>query len=472
MVAALQNPLPRRKNGEVKMKELFERKGQIVAEQRKLNDETPATEWGAEHEQRWSALETELREVSEKIEAHKKSEEARAARVAALAEAERQLRTANNDSRIGLDDSRRREAEPEKIVRSSAQARNLALQGWLLSANRRNDRITPEHREACQQLGVALGAPEFDMELTTRYSLPAWASNGRQEMRAGLDVGTSGAGQETIPEGFMFELERKLLAFGGPRQVCRIIRTASGNAMPFPKVDDTSNTGALLAEATTIGTSVDPTFSTVVFDAYKYSSKAILVSAELLEDSAFNVGAEVGSLLGERLGRIMATHDTTGTGSAQPNGIVTASTTGVTAASTTAFTADEVISLQHKLDPAYRSGPSVGWMMHDAVLAYIRKLKDANGVYLWQPGLQAGNPDRLLGSPIAINQAMDSAFTTGKKLLLYADFSKYILRDVSQLRFYRLEERYRDTDQTGFVAFMRHDADTVQATAMQLLVLA
>ena len=454
------------------IQELFQKKGDLVAEQRKLNDDTPPQEWGADQQARWDAIDAELKEVAGKIDAHQKSEEARAQRVAALAAAERSVKANNGDRRIGLDEARREEANPERIVANAVEDRHLAIQAWLLASNRRTSRITDEHRSACQRLNVEIGSPEFEMELTTRYSDPAWSSQGRQELRAGLDVTTSGKGMETIPEGFLYELERKMLAFGGPRSVCRILRTASGNALPMPTVDDTSNSGELLAEATTIGTSVDPTFAAVTLNAYKYSSKAILVSAELLEDSAFNLGAEIGSLLGERLGRIMATHDTTGTGSSQPNGIVTASTAGVTAVGTTSFTADEVISLQHKIDPAYRANPSVGWMMNDLVLAFIRKLKDANGMYLWQPGLQAGVPDRLLGSPIAINQAMSGAMTTGTKPLIYADFSKFVIRDVAQLRFYRLEERYRDTDQTGFVCFMRHDADTIQATAIQRLTLA
>lgn len=81
-------------------------------------------------------------------------------------------------------------------------------------------------------------------------------------------------------------------------------------------------------------------------------------------------------------------------------------------------------------------------------------------------------PDALYGYPVTINQDMSSTFTTGQKLVLFCDFSKYILRDVAQLRFYRLDERYRDTDQTAFIAFMRHDADTIQSVALRLLVLA
>jgi HK97 family phage major capsid protein len=243
--------------------------------------------------------------------------------------------------------------------------------------------------------------------------------------------------------------------------------------MPWPKVDDTSNSGVKLDEATTIGTSVDPTFSAVTFNAYKYSSKPVFISQELLEDSAFNLSSEIASMLGERLGRIEGSAMTTGDGSGDPNGIVTAAGTGVTSAVATVFTADEVIGLVHSLDPAYRSGTSTGFMFHDTALLYMRKFKDANGMYLWQPGMTASEPDRLFGFPYTINQAMEPLVSnvpvTAKEHVLFGDFSKYVIRDVSSMRFYRLDERYRDTDQTAFIAFKRLDGDTIRPEALKTL---
>ena len=131
----------------------------------------------------------------------------------------------------------------------------------------------------------------------------------------------------------------------------------------------------------------DMTFGVMTLDAYKYTSKIVRVSVELLQDSAFNLGAELGSLLGERLGRIQNTHATTGTGSSQPNGVVTASALGKTAASATAITTDEIIDLFHSVDRAYRGNSS--FMAADSTVAAIRKLKDGDSQYLWQPGLQA-----------------------------------------------------------------------------------
>ena len=95
-----------------------------------------------------------------------------------------------------------------------------------------------------------------------------------------------------------------------------------------------------------------------------------------------------------------------------------------------------------------------------------------DGQYLWQPGMSAGVPDRLYGYPVAILQGMSSTFTTGQKLILFGDYSKFVIRDVASVRFYRLDERYRDTDQTAFVAFKRFDSKMIQSAAVKLLVLA
>jgi HK97 family phage major capsid protein len=145
----------------------------------------------------------------------------------------------------------------------------------------------------------------------------------------------------------------------------------------------------------------------------------------------------------------------------------------VTTASATAFTADELVGLAHSLDPAYRAMSSVGYMMHDTALLYARKLKDANGAYLWMPGLAAGVPDRLIGYPVSINQNMEPLVSnlpvTAKKHVLFGAFEKYIIRDVANVRFYRLEERYRDTDQTAFIAFKRMDGDSIQTNALKVL---
>jgi len=452
-----------------------------VAEARKLVDENPGDKWTGEVDARWAAINGEIDALGTQIEAEQKSEEAAKARAARLAEIEAQSRAANGDRRIGFDASDRREDNPEHKAADLNRRFEAVLRGVMRGVDREDPEAVRQFRDDCKRFGFNRvtdkdgSGVEFSTNTHRRASEPAWCVAGQQglrkaESRAGLDVGTSGAGQETIPEGFFAELDRKMLMYSPVRNICRVVGTASGNALPWPKVDDTGNTGELLAEATTIGTSVDPTFSAVTMNAYKFSSKPIFISQELIEDTAFNLSSEIASMLGERLGRVEGTYTTTGTGSSQPQGVVTGAATGKTAASTTAFTADEVIDLVHSVDPAYRMGAS-GFAMNDAVLLYARKLKLADGQYLWQPGMSAGTPDRLYGYPVAILQGMSSTFTTGQKLILFGDFSKFVVRDVANVRFYRLDERYRDTDQTAFIAFKRLDSKMIQSAAVKLLVL-
>jgi len=455
------------------LKEIQERKNGKAAEIKVLGDKI--AEWTPENRQQWTALNAEYDAIKAELDTELESQRNAEAVQARLAAIEAENRNARNDGRVGVDAAERRADNPENAMASRVDARALALHAWLRSGSELG--ITREHRSACASLGINPNAREIAITSDVSYGERAWSAyNGRQmtrEIRAGLDVTNSGKGITTIPEGFVYELERQLLAYSSVRNVARIVGTATGYPLPWPTVNDTSNTGELLAEATSFGTSVDPTFAAVTFGAFKLSSKPVFVSQELIEDSAFNLSSEIASMLGERLGRIEATYTTTGAGSGDPKGVVTCAGTGVTSGSATVITADEIINLIHSLDPAYRSMGSVGFMMHDTALSYVRKLKDSLGAYLWVPGMQAGVADRLLGYQVSINQSMEPLVNnlpvTAKKHILFGAYEKFIIRDVAQMRFYRLDERYRDTDQTAFIAFKRMDCDTIQAAALKVL---
>lgn len=301
--------------------------------------------------------------------------------------------------------------------------------------------------------------PEQRSVLSTGYVINP-NKDGQWESRA-QSVGTSTAGGFLVPEGFSGALEASMKAFGGMRQASTVFATDSGNDLPWPTVNDNSNVGELLAENTGAAEQ-DVTFGQIVFKAYKYSSKLVRVSLELLQDSAFSMDSLLAELFGERIGRITNTHFTTGDNAGKPQGVVTASSAGVTAASATAIAADELISLFHSVDPAYRSGPKVAWMFNDSTLAAIRKLKGSDNNYLWQPGLRAGEPDLLLAKPYFVNQDMAS-ISTGNKTVLFGDFSKYRIRDIRGIAVQRLIERYAELAQVGFIAFSRHDGRMLDA---------
>lgn len=332
---------------------------------------------------------------------------------------------------------------------------NHGLIGWLRAMSP-NPKLEPEHYEAAKALGFNLNAREIEIPLAKSYRA---VKNQYAQRDMSLTVAVGGY---TVPEGFVNSLEQALLQFGGVRQVADVMRTDGGGDLPWPTMNDTGNKGAILAEATTFSTSVDPSFGSVIFKAFKYSSTPIIVSNELLQDSAFDLAAMIGGWLGTRIGRIQNDHFTTGTGTTLPKGVVVSSTEGVEAASKTAITASEVITLIHKLDPAYRANAQ--FMFHDNILAALRSLTDVtSGQFLWQPGMQAGVPDRLLGYRYVVNQSMASAQAQSAKIMLFGDFSKYKIRDVAGIRLVRLDELFAQTDQVGFVAFLRSDGQLLDA---------
>jgi HK97 family phage major capsid protein len=289
--------------------------------------------------------------------------------------------------------------------------------------------------------------------------------NGR-EFRAGnanpQGLVPNTAGGYTVPEGFVNNLEIALLQYGGIRQVADVMRTTSGQDLPWPNVNDTTVKGVRINENVTVATK-DMTFGAIVFHAYKYTSGIVLVPAELMEDTAFNMAALLGELLGIRIGRILSDEFTVTGAGAAPSGIVTAATAGITAASATAVAGDDIYGLKHSVDPAYRTGPGVGFMFHDKILLAIKKLKDGFGRYLWQASLAGGAPDTLDGDPITINQSMASTIASGAITMLYGKLNKYKIRDVSEVRLRRLVERFADADQEAFLMFSRHDGQLIDA---------
>lgn len=300
-----------------------------------------------------------------------------------------------------------------------------------------------------------------DPEARGAFAARMFTGTERQQYIRAQSIGTDSEGGYTGPQGFRPVLEDAMLAFGGIRQSrATILRTADGNQLEIPTLDDTSNTGALLAE-NAADAEQDMTFGQALLDAYKYTSKIIRVSKELLQDSAFDFNSLIGSKLAERLARKLATDFTTGTGSSQPEGIVTGATLGVTAAGTVAFTYAEILSLFHSVDRAYREVAE--WMFNDTVQQAMRTLKnpDTND-YLWQESARVGAPDTLLNKPIRYNEAMADPAAAAKPIL-FGDMSKFFIRDVLDVSLVRLVERYAEYHQVGFVAISRHDSVLVDA---------
>lgn len=441
-----------------KLTDLRERKANLAKEIRQLADKMNADGYtpSAEDEANWSRVNSDYNQASSMLEREEIAYDAE----------QRTQREEDEEKRF----FKKKGREDRKAV--TEETRAVAMGAWF--RHQLGQTLSDDEIEACRELGfrpdareLIIGTPDSATSARMREAIRnVHPSMHRQaldaiEMRTLSTWTGSSGGYLKAPEQLVRNLEVNMLAFGGMRQVSDSITTTSGERIAWPTADDTSNKGALLGESASIGSSVDPSFTQIFWDAYKFSSKPILVPYELLEDSVFNLPSIIGEMFGERLGRITNDYYTTGTGASQPKGAVTASSLGVTAASATAITADELVDMTHAIDPAYRN--NLRWMMHDNILLYLRKLKQGTGEYLWVPGLSAGVPDRLLNYPITINQSMQSSIATATKTILYGDFNKYKIRRVNGMRMYRLQERYRDTDQDAFVAFIREDGNLLEA---------
>ena len=350
-------------------------------------------------------------------------------------------------------------AEPEGHIDrdTSRQNYDLAIGGWLKNAA--GEPVNDEMVAACRSMGVSIHSGTLDVPFE-RSSSPKLGRDwyGRHERRA-QETQSGPAGGYTVAGGFIASLDQAMLSSSGALQVSEVMSTSQGNDMPWPTTDDTANEGALIGENDE-ATEQDISFGQVIFRAHKVTSKMVRISTELLQDSAFNLATEVGKMLGTRIGRIGNRLWTVGTGASQPMGLIPAATVGVTAASATAITTDEVLDLIHAVDPAYRVGAK--FMMNDATTLHLRKLKGGDGQYLWQPSLQAGQPDRLLGYEVVINHSMADIAASAKPIAFGA-LNKYKIRLAGGVRIRRLVERYAEFDQEGFIAFSRLDGQLLDA---------
>lgn len=289
-------------------------------------------------------------------------------------------------------------------------------------------------------------------------------------------VGTTTLGGFTVPTLLMDGIERSMLDYSGIFQAATfadsIERTAKGGPQTYVTEDDTATSAVLIAEAAAY-TVQDLTVALITLNAYDYGTSA-KISYQLLRDSNFDMAKELKNTFGARFGRALNTSCTTGTGSSQPNGVMTASTLGKTATSATAFTFNEVIDLKHSVDPAYRASPAFGFMIHDTTLAFMKKLTNgtADARPLWMPSAREGAPDLIDGSRYWINQGLSSTYTTGQKLILAGDFSKYKIRLVSEMNVQRLDELYAANGLVGFQGTMSWDGELMNTAAIKHLKLA
>ncbi len=284
-------------------------------------------------------------------------------------------------------------------------------------------------------------------------------------------VGTGAAGGYTVPPEFRDKFIETQKWYGPMLQEAEVIYTDSGANLQWPTNDDTANVGAILAENSQV-TEQDVTFGTASIDSYMYTSKLVRASLQFLQDNAINADSWLAERLGVRVGRILNQHATTGTGAAQPDGLVTGATVGATStgsfATTGGISYDSLIDLVESLDPAYGGGPGLKFMAHQTARKAIRKIKDSQGRPLWEPSLQVGQPDTLLGYGLVLNNDMPAMAQSSKSLGFGNIRQAYVIRVVKGLTVLRLTERYADYLQVGFLGFERADGTLQDSSAFKI----
>ncbi len=420
------------------IKELREQAANAVTEARSMLDSIKDDSTPEQRKEAEQAVDRALDEAGQI--------EARAERMAKLEEAEKRTSQAIEDALKQSRDAKRPGVEP-------GEARQGGEMGY---------------REAFHEYLRAQGQ---------RSEMPAEAravlARGYSQIEHRAQTTTDAAGGYTVPEELANILVKSMLAWGpmyDPGITTEIVTTGGGK-ITMPTVNDTTTVVVKHTEGTTLtddGGS-DVTFGEKQLDAYPFNTEWLRVSKELADDSIFAMETILGNLLGERLGRRANLELTTGDGTGDPNGIVTASALGKTAAAVDAVTFDEIMDLEHSVDPAYRMGPRVRFMFNDSTLLALRKLKNGSGDYIWQMGnIQAGIPPTLNGRPYSINQAMPS-MATGTKPIVFGDFSKYYVRKVGA----PLIGAIQDKDfwpGFGIAGYIRFDGELADTAAVKHLI--
>lgn len=266
-----------------------------------------------------------------------------------------------------------------------------------------------------------------------------------------------------VPEEFENQIVTALEENNVIRSIAKTITTAAERKIPIAATHSvaqwTPENGAY--------TESNPTFGQKTIDAFKLTD-LVKVSTELLQDSMFNLESYISSEFARAFGVAEEQAFCTGTGVGQPTGIFTENggEIGLTLTSTTNITCDNIIELVHSLKSPYRR--NAVFLMNDSTISMLRKLKDTNGAYLWQPSLQAGQPDRLLGYPLYTSPYVPTVAAEALPIA-FGDFSNYWIADRMGRSVQRLNELYAGNGQVGFLATERVDAKVILSEGIKLL---
>lgn len=308
-----------------------------------------------------------------------------------------------------------------------------------------------------------------------------------------MGIGTLSLGGYFVPKGFVYEIEEALKYYGPMLLIAEIMDTATGQPLPYPTDNDTTVMGEIVGEGKQVS-NADVNIGQVLFGAYKFSSKMVKVSLELLQDSAFDMESYLKKKLAVRIGRIYNNKFTVGTGTNEPFGIVPAVVAACGAPSLTPWTGAnngygipliasgasgndggaetggtsigsiDLDNLEHTVDPLYRRGAA--YMFHDQTLRRIKVLLDKYGRPLWKQSVAAHEPDQINGYPYFINNdmtAVPAVAGANNNTVVFGQLDKYTIRRVKELGILTLRERFADYGQMAVIGFSRADGQLLDA---------
>ena len=280
-----------------------------------------------------------------------------------------------------------------------------------------------------------------------------------------LRIGEDEHGGYLVPDEYQRTLIEALQEQNIFRQLAHVISTSSGDRK-IP-VAVSKGTAAWIDENAAYPES-DDSFGQISISAYKLATM-IKVSDELLHDSVFDVPSYIAREFARRIGAAEEEAFFVGDGAGKPTGILSATggaEIGVTAASATAITFDEVMDLYYSLRSPYRR--SAVFIMNDSTVKALRKLKNGNGDYIWQPSVTAGTPDTILNRPV-YTSAFVPTLAGSAKPILFGDMNYYWIADREGRRFQRLNELYAPNGQVGFLSSERVDGKLILPEAVKCL---
>ena len=291
----------------------------------------------------------------------------------------------------------------------------------------------------------------------------------QNEQRA-LEEVTSGAGGALVPLSFARRLYDFLEWYTGVRQLnTTILTTPSGEPLNVPSVT-AHGTATLTGEGTALAEH-DPAFTVTTFHAWKYG-ELTQISRELIDDSGVDILPLIMQDLSRAIGRVTDTDYVSGSGSNKPTGLLTTAGTGATAqtGSTGIPNYSNLVDLVYSVNPLYRQH-GAQWFMLDKTAASLRKLTDSQNRPLWEPSMQIGEPDRLIGYPVVLDPNMPACSTAASTALpiIFGDFRSFYIRDVGMLRFERSDEFAFSTDIVTFRALLRTDSHMIDSLATRMM---